>query len=83
MGQVNQVADSRLGRVNSYFPHDYFFKVYNIYFPFEKSISKLLDVKYITLNSPLISKISSAKQITIFFNNFKIIQILILLIKTK
>ena len=54
MGQVNQVADSRLGQVNSYFPHEYFFKVNNIYFPFENSISKLLDVKCITLNSPLI-----------------------------
>ena len=59
-------AGSRLGCVNLYFPHEYFFKVNNIYLPFEKSISKLLDVKCITLNSPLITKMSSAKQITIF-----------------
>ena len=48
-GQVNRVASYGLSRVNSYFPHNFFFnKVNNMYLPFKKSISKLLDVKCIT-----------------------------------
>ena len=46
-----------------------------MYLPFRKSCNKLLNVKCITLNSPIISKINSVKLINTF-NNFKIIQIL-------
>ena len=53
-----------------------------MYLPFRKSCNKLLNVKCITLNSPIISKINSVKLINTF-NNFKIIQILTLLSKTK
>ena len=34
-----------------------------MYLSFGKSCSKLLDIKYITLNSPLISRMSLVKQI--------------------
>ena len=50
-----------------------------MYLPFGKSWNKLLNVKCITLNSPLILRMNSIKII----NTFKIIQILTLLSKTK
>ena len=50
-----------------------------MYLPFGKSWNKLLNVKCITLNSPLILRMNSIKLI----NTFKIIQILTLLSKTK
>ena len=49
-----------LGWVDLYFSHGFFFFNYkkNMYLPFGKSCNKLLDVKCITLNSPLISKMN-------------------------
>ena len=74
------------GRVDPYFSHEYIYiyiyKENDMYLPFRKLCNKLLNVKCITLNSPIISKINSVKLINTF-NNFKIIQILTLLSKTK
>ena len=44
----------------------FFNKENNIYFPFEKSCNKLLDIKCITLNSPLISRMNSIKLINTY-----------------
>ena len=55
-----------LGQVDPYFKRETFFFFYkenNMYLLFEKSRTKLLDIKCNTLNSPLISRNSSAKQI--------------------
>ena len=38
------------------FHMNFFFKENNMYLPFRKSCNKLLDVKCVTLNSPLISR---------------------------
>ena len=59
------------GRVDPYFPHEFFFIIYkeNMYLLFGKLCNKLLDVKYITLNSPLISRMNSIK----FINTYSII----------
>ena len=57
------------GRVDSYFSHEFFFKKENMYLPFGKSCNKLLDVKCITLNSPLISRMNLVK----FINTYSII----------
>ena len=47
------------GQVDPYFSHEFFFfKENNMYLPFRKSCNKLLDVKCITLNSPLISRMN-------------------------
>ena len=50
------------GRVEPYFSHDLKKKKNNnnnnMYLPFRKSCNKLLDVKCITLNSPLISRMN-------------------------
>ena len=56
----------RDGLVDPYFLHNFFFKENNIYLPFEKSCNKLLDVKCITLNSPLISRINLVKLINTY-----------------
>ena len=56
---VNKVV----GQVDSNFTWNFFDKEKEMYLLFGKSYSKLLDIKYITLNSPLISRIISAKQI--------------------
>ena len=57
----------RSGRVDPYFSHKFFFyKKNNIYLPFEKLCNKLLDVKCITLNSPLISRMNSVKLINTY-----------------
>ena len=58
-----------LSQVDLYLSHDFFFfffKENNIYLPFRKSCNKLLDVKCITLNSPLISRINSVKLINTY-----------------
>ena len=47
----------------------YIYKENNMYLPFRKSCNKLLDVKCITLNLPLISRMNSDKLI----NNYSII----------
>ena len=44
----------------------FFNKENNMYLPSEKSCNKLLDVKCITLNSPLISRINSVKLINTY-----------------
>ena len=65
-----------LGQVDPYFSHDFFFfnKKNNIYLPFGKSCNKLLDVKCITLNSPLISIINLVKLFFFFdINSVKFI----------
>ena len=61
-----------LGRVDLYFSHEFFFFKENIYLPFGKSRSKLLDVKCIILNSPFISRMNSAKQINTCSINIKL-----------
>ena len=55
------------GRVDPYFPHEFFFfnKENNMYLPL-KSCNKSLDVKCITLNSPLISRMNSVKLINTY-----------------
>ena len=45
------------------FSLEFFFKENNMYLPFGKSCNKLLDVKYIILNSPLISRMNLVKLI--------------------
>ena len=47
-----------LGWIDLYFSHEFFFYKENMYLSFGKSCNKLLDVKYITLNSPLISRMN-------------------------
>ena len=55
------------GRVNPYFSHNFFiYKENSMYLLFEKPCNKLLDVKYITLNSPLISRMNSVKLINTY-----------------
>ena len=44
----------------------YFYKENNMYLPFGKLCNKLLDVKCIILNSPLISRINSVKLINTY-----------------
>ena len=57
----------RLGRVDLYFSHDFFFNKENkMYLPFGKPCNKLLDVKCITLNSLLILKMNSVKLINTY-----------------
>ena len=74
--------------VDPYFLHEffiifYFYKENNMYLPFGKLCNKLLNVKYIILNSPLISRMNLVKLINTYSIIFKIIQILTLLSKTK
>ena len=58
------------GRVDPYFSHKifyfYFYKENNMYLPFEKLCNKLLDVKCIILNSPLILRMNSVKLINTY-----------------
>ena len=54
-----------------------------MYLPFGKSCKKLLDVKCITLNSSLISRLSLAQQINTYLIIIKTIQISTLLTKTN
>ena len=56
-------SDFRLGRIDLYFCMKLFLKENNIFLLFGKSHSKLLDIKCIILNLPLISRMNSAKQI--------------------
>ena len=37
---------------------NFFYKENNMYLPFGKSYNKLLDIKYVTLNAPLISRMN-------------------------
>ena len=58
-------------RVDLYFSHDFFFffffyKENNMYLPFGKLCNKLLDIKCIILNLPLISRMNSVKLINIY-----------------
>ena len=46
--------------------HIIFFLKNNMYLPFGKSCNKLLDVKCVTLNSPLISTMNSVKLISTY-----------------
>ena len=66
MGEVNRLRVGS-GQVDPYFKLEtfffYYYKENNMYLLFEKSRTKLLDIKCNTLNSPLISRNSSAKQI--------------------
>ena len=63
-----------LGWVDPYFSHEiflfylfiYFYFKENMYLSFEKSCNKLLDVKCITLNLPLISRMNSVKIINTY-----------------
>ena len=58
-----------LGRFDPYFSHEFFkffYKENNMYFPFGKLCNKLLDVRCITLNSPLISRMNSIKLINTY-----------------
>ena len=48
----------RFGWVDPYFSHEFFFLKRNNMLLFEKSCNKLIDVKCITLNSPLISRMN-------------------------
>ena len=58
------------GWVDPYFSHEFCFfffnKENNMYLPFGKSCNKLLNVKCITLNSPLISRINLVKLINTY-----------------
>ena len=68
-GQVNQVMGGvRLTRIFHMilFFIFYFFNKENIYLSFEKLCNKLLDVKCIILNSPLISRMNSVKLINTY-----------------
>ena len=58
----------RSGRVDPYFSHKFFFfyKENKLYLPLGKLCNKLLDVKCITLNSPLISRMNSVKLINTY-----------------
>ena len=63
--RVNRVA----GRIDPYFSHEFFFFIYkenNMYLLFGKLCNKLLDIKCIILNSPLISRINSVKLINTY-----------------
>ena len=65
-GGVIRVA-GRVGLIHI-FHIIFFFLIYkenNMYLPFGKSCNKLLNVKFITLNSLLISKMNSVKLINI------------------
>ena len=68
--RVNRVVGQssyRSGQVDPYFSHEFFFlNKENMYLPFEKSCNKLLDVRCITLNSPLISRMNSVKLINTY-----------------
>ena len=44
----------------------FFYKENNMYLPFRKSCNKLFDVKCITLNSPLISRMNSIKLVNTY-----------------
>ena len=59
------------GQVDLYFSHEFFFffNKKDMYLSFGKSCNKLLDIKFITLNSPLISRMNSVKLI----NSYSII----------
>ena len=70
-----KTSSGQSGRVGSYFSHDFFFlftfhlyvyKENNMFLPFGNSCNKLLDVKCITLNSPLISRMNSVKLINTY-----------------
>ena len=56
-----QVELTRIFHINFFF-----YKKNNIYLPFGKLCNKLLDVKCITLNSPLISRMNSVKLINTY-----------------
>ena len=60
---LGPVRLTRIFHMNFYF---YFYKENNMYLPFEKFCNKLLDVKCITLNSPLISRMNSVKLINTY-----------------
>ena len=56
----DQVELTRIFHIN------FFFTKKNMYLPFGKLCNKLLDVKCITLNSPLISRMNSVKLINTY-----------------
>ena len=64
-------SDCRSGRVELYFSREFFFiyKENNMLLSVRKSCNKLLNVKCITLNSLLISRMNSVK----FINTYSII----------
>ena len=65
---VSNQSGCKSGRVRSYFSHEFFFiyKENNMFLSFGKSCNKLLDVKCITLNSPIISRMNSVKLINTY-----------------
>ena len=63
------------GQVDPYFSHEFFFfKENNIYLPFGKLCNKLFEVKCITLNSPLIARMSLVKLINTYSIILKLYQ---------
>ena len=63
LDRINRIA----GQVDPYFSYDFFFnKENNMYLPFGKLRNKLLDVKCIILNSPLILRMNSVKLINTY-----------------
>ena len=76
------------GQVYMCFSYDFFFffkfyKENNMYLPFGNSCHKLLDIKYITLNSPLISRMNSIKLINTYSIILKLYKSQHCLTKTK
>ena len=59
------VGLTRIFHMNLFFIF-YFYKGNNMYLPFGKLCNKLLDIKCITLSSPLISRMNSVKLINTF-----------------
>ena len=51
-----------MGQVGSYFSNEYFFLRKKKVFAICKVMQQTLDIKYIILNSPFISRMSSTKQ---------------------
>ena len=60
----------RLGWVDPYFSHEFFLKKFykenNMYLSYRKLCNKLLDIKCIILNSPLILRMNSVKLINTY-----------------
>ena len=65
-------SSCKLGQIDPYFSHEYFFlisyfyKENNMYLSFKILCNKLLNIKYIILNSPLILRINSVKLINTY-----------------
>ena len=62
--QTGRVGSTCIFHMNFYFFYSY--RENNMYLPFEKLCNKLLDVKCIILNSPLISRMNLVKLINTY-----------------